>query len=198
VEIRPIEEIVERFRLEDVSPSPAFFDVRKLLHVNGEYIRALPTDEFVRRAAEFLPPGGAPLDALRSLAPLVQERARTLAEVVDLLDFLWLDPPPLDEAAWAKAMRDERAAVALEAARERLADASWDAEGIEAAIRGAGAAAGFVNAEGSVQLAKAQAPVRVALTGRRVGLPLWESILALGRERALARLAEARERVPAA
>ena len=198
VEIRPIEEIVERFRLEDVSPSPAFFDVRKLLHVNGEYIRMLPTDEFVRRAVEFLPPGEEPAAALRSLAPLVQERARTLAEVVELLDFLWLDPPPLDEDAWAKATRDERAAVVLEAARERLAEAPWTPEGVEAAIRDAGAAAGFVNPEGNVQLAKAQAPVRVALTGRRVGPPLWESIVALGRERTLARLAAARERVPAA
>jgi len=195
VEIRPIEEIVERFRLEDVNSSSAYFDTRKLLHINGEYIRALPTDEFVRRAAEFLPPGDAPLEALRALAPLVQERVRTLAEVVEMLDFLWLEEPPLDEDAWRKAARDERAAVVLDTARERLAEASWDTAGAEAAVREAGAAAGFINAEGNVQLAKAQAPVRVAITGRRVGLPLWESIVALGRERTLRRLSEARERV---
>ena len=51
VEIRPLEEIVEQFRLEDVTPSPAFFDVKKLQHINAEYIRALPVDEFLRRRA---------------------------------------------------------------------------------------------------------------------------------------------------
>ena len=64
-------------------------------------------------------------------------------------------------------------------------------------MRGAGEDAGFINPEGQVQLSKAQAPVRIAVTGQRIGLPLWESITALGRERTLERLAAARARVPA-
>jgi glutamyl-tRNA synthetase len=197
VEIRPIEEIIELFRLEDVSPSPAFFDLRKLLHINGEYIRALPVDEFVRRAAEFLPPGEGPLETLRALAPVVQERVRTLAEVPEVLEFLWRDEPELDADAWAKATRDERAAPMLAGTLERLDEAEWDTAGVEAAVRDAGAAAGFVNPEGNVQLSKAQAPVRVALTGQRVGLPLWESIVALGRDRTHERLTAASERLAA-
>jgi glutamyl-tRNA synthetase len=196
-EVRPIEEIVELFRLEDVSPSPAFFDIKKLLSINGDYIRALPEDEFVARAAEFLPPGEGRLETLSALAPVVQERVRTLAEVPEVLEFLWQDEPDVDPDAWAKATKDDRAAPMLAGALERLADAAWDAEGVEAAVREAGAAAGFVNDEGNVQLSKAQAPVRVALTGKRVGLPLWESIVALGRERTQQRLSAAMQRLAA-
>jgi glutamyl-tRNA synthetase len=198
VEIRPIEEIVELFRLESVSPADALFDVRKLTHVNAEYIRALPGDEFVRLAQEFLPAGPEPRAALGTLAPLVQERVRTLAEVPELLEFLWVESPDLDEAAWRKATKDDRGAAMLELAERELAAADWTPAGVEQAIRAAGLAAGFVGDEGAVQLSKAQAPVRVALTGRRVGLPLWESIVTLGRERSLARLAAARARLGAA
>jgi glutamyl-tRNA synthetase len=197
VEIRPIEEIMSLFRLEDVSSSPAFFDVTKLLHINGEYIRALPEDEFVDRAAEFLPPGDAPLETLRALAHVVQERVRTLAEVPEVLEFLWRDEPELDADAWFRATRDNRSASMLSAVLDRLNESGWNVADIEAAVRDAGAAAGFVNAEGNVQLAKAQAPVRVALTGQRVGLPLWESIVALGRERTRKRLNTAFERLAA-
>ena len=197
VEIRPIEEIVELFRIDDVSPSPAFFDEKKLLHINGEYIRALPTEEFIARAAEFLPEGEAPLARLTELAELVQTRIKTLDEVPGMLSFLWEDEPALDEAAWAKTIKDERAQRVLELVQASLADADWTAEAIEAAVRDAGAEAGFIGGEGQVQVGKAQAPVRIAVTGQRVGLPLWESIVTLGRERTLERLAAARNRVSA-
>jgi glutamyl-tRNA synthetase len=195
VEIRPIEEIVELFRLEDVNPSPAFFDMQKLTYVNATYIRQLPPDEFVRLAAEFLPPGDAPQQALLELAPLVQERVKTLAEVPEALEFLWVEQPELDEAAWAKATKDARAAAMLEHVASELSAAEWDAAAVEEALRSAGREAGFVKDDGDVQLSKAQAPVRVAVTGRRVGLPLFESVVALGRDRTLSRIAAARERL---
>jgi glutamyl-tRNA synthetase len=190
IEIRPIEEIVELFRIDDVSPSPAFFDEKKLLHINGEYIRALSTEDFIVRAAEFLPEGEEPLARLRELAPLVQERIKTLDEVPFYLSFLWVDEPELDDAAWKKASKDERAFTVLERVQERFAEADWTPEAVEAAVRGAGEDAGFINPEGQVQLSKAQAPVRIAVTGQRIGLPLWESITALGRERTLERVAK--------
>ena len=68
--------------------------------------------------------------------------------------------------------------------------------GVEEAIRAAGEAAGLVKEDGSVRVAKAQAPVRLAVTGSKAGLPLWEAIVALGREETLRRL-EAVLRVPA-
>jgi glutamyl-tRNA synthetase len=197
VEVRPIEEIVELFRLEDVNPAPAFFDMQKLTYVNATYIRQLPPDEFVRLAAEFLPAGDAPRQALGALAPLVQERVKTLAEVPEALEFLWVEQLALDEAAWAKATKDARAAAMLEHVASELSSAEWEAAAVEQALRSAGREAGFVNDEGDVQLSKAQAPVRVAVTGRRVGLPLFESVVALGRERTLSRIAAARERLSA-
>ena len=196
VEVRPIEEIVALFGLDDVNPSPAFFDVQKLTYVNGEYIRALPVDEFVQLAEEFLPPGEAPRRALETLAPLVQERVRTLTEVPEMLDFLWLEQPELDEAAWAKATKDDRAEAMLAGVARELSEAGWDPDSVEQAVRRAGIEAGFVNDAGEVQLSKAQAPLRVAVTGKRVGLPLWQSVVALGRDRTLERVAAARARLP--
>ncbi len=119
IEIKPIEEMVGEFRLEDVNPAPAFFDQTKLLHINAHYVRELPTDEFVRLAAEFLPPGDAPRRALDQLAALVQERVRTLDEVPGMLEFLWLEEPAIDEGDWGKVSRDGRTGPMLDAALER-------------------------------------------------------------------------------
>ena len=197
VEIRPIEEFIALFRLEDVSPAAAFFDIKKLTSINAQYIRALPTAEFVTAAAEFLPEPAA-RTALEQVAPLVQERVRTLTEVDGFVAFLWRDELEIDEAAWSKALRDPRSVEMLRGAREALEDCEWTLEAVEPGVRGAARRAGFVNADGDVQLSKAQAPVRVAITGRSVGLPLWESIVTLGRDRTLERLARAIERASAA
>jgi glutamyl-tRNA synthetase len=196
VEIRPIEEIVERFRLEDVSPSPAFFDLKKLDHVNGTSIRALPVKEFVDRAAAFLPDLPGAREALEQLAVEVQERVKTLGEVPQHVDFLYLDDITVDDAAWAKATKDPRAAGMLDAAIDELAglaDAgAWTRDRVEQAVHTAAVTAGFVNAEGKPQLSKAQGVVRVPVTGRGQGPPLWESLAALGPRRTLDRLRGAR------
>jgi glutamyl-tRNA synthetase len=193
VEIRPLAEIVDQFRLEDVTPSPAFFDVKKLQHINAEYIRALPTDEFLRRARPFLTRGDDAAAALEPLAALVQERVRLLSEVEPMIAFLLDDEVERDEDAWTKAMVKGRAAPEMLAATisELDALAEWTAAGIRAAVEAAAIHAGLVNDEGQPQLSKAQAPVRVATTGRSVGPPLFESLEALGRERTLTRLRKA-------
>ena len=85
-EILSREELIEEFRLENVKSSPAFFDQQKLASVNAAYFRALSPDEFVARAGEWLNGRWAPI------APLVQERARTLAEVYSMVDFLCTCP----------------------------------------------------------------------------------------------------------
>lgn len=195
VEIRPLDEILERFRLGDVTPSPAFFDTKKLQAFNAEYLRALPTGEFLDRARPFLRPGVEP--ALAPLAELVQERVRLLTEVEPMIAFLLDEPLEIDEDSWTKAMVKGKAAPemldATVAGLESLG--SWSAEEIRAAIEAAAVAAGLVNAEGQAQLSKAQGPVRVATTGRSVGPPLFESLEALGRDRTLDRLRAARERL---
>ncbi len=192
VEIRLIGEMVELFRLEDVNPSPAAFDVKKLEHMNGEYIRALSAEDFEARAASFLPPGDRPWAALHALAPLVQERVKTLADVVEQVDFLYLDAPVIDDAAYAKAVsRVDGAPAALDRLIESLGDGAlpWNPDALHAAIDDVAAAAGFDNPR------KVHAIVRVAVTGRTVGPPLFESLGVLGREPTLTRLRDARSRV---
>jgi glutamyl-tRNA synthetase len=116
-----------------------------------------------------------------------------------MVSFLVVDEPEVDEASWTKAISKGRnVAEMLDATIERieaLPEAAWQPEAVQAAVSEAAIAAGLVNAEGKPQLSKAQGPVRVALTGRTVGLPLWESIVALGRPRTLERLRTTRKAV---
>lgn len=196
VEVRPLAELVELFRLEDVNQSPAFFDVKKLESINGDYIRALPTAEFLARVEPFLTDPERSRPALTALAAEVQTRVRTLAEAEGYVDFLYLDDPVVDEGAWQKALlKDDRAAAMLDATMAGWESCPLEPEALKEAMEAAALAAGYVNAEGGPQLARAQAPVRVALTGRTVGPPLFESVVALGRERTLDRLRKARAKL---
>jgi glutamyl-tRNA synthetase len=207
-EIVPWSVICDEFRLEEVTSSSAFFDEKKLRAFNGEYIRALTVDEFIESTRPWLhgtpvTPGGAPVatppwapadydaKAYAAVAPLAQTRITVLSEIVSYVDFLFLRQPAIDDAAWAKAMKDG-AVDLLEAVVAGYADAPWDAASLKTALEALGA-------ERGLKLGKAQAPVRVAVTGRSVGLPLFESLEALGRDRTLDRLRAALTRLaPAA
>jgi glutamyl-tRNA synthetase len=184
-------EMIEAFRLEDISKSAGFFDVAKLRAFNGDTIRELSLDDFVARAMPFVrrEPWGEQADeqVFRKLAPLVQERVAVLGEVPAMVDFIFLPEPPEDEAAWAKAMK-EGAADILDGTLAAYADVAWEADALKDALLGVGEGLGL-------KLAKTQAPVRVAVTGRTVGPPLFESLEVLGRETTLARIAAARGRL---
>ncbi|HEY3143154.1 MAG TPA: glutamate--tRNA ligase [Acidimicrobiales bacterium] len=197
VEIRPLAEIVEQFRLEDVTQSPAFFDVKKLRHFNAEYIRALDPEAFVERARPFLSHGEATVEVLEPVAELVRDRVRLLTEVEPMVDFLRVDEVAIEDKSWQKDVvkHGERAVAMLDATIERLGTCGWERDAIEAALHAAAAEAGFVNDEGHPQMSKAQAPVRAAVTGRSVGPPLYESLVVLGRDRTLERLRQARARL---
>ena len=193
-EILTIDEMVAEFRLTDVNSSPAFFDERKLLHFNGEYIRALAPDEFVARSLPFLESGpwakeDFDHEAYARLAPLVQERVKTMAEVVAMVDFLFLPEAPIDQKAWDKrVVRGASAPEILAGALEVYASVPWDATSLHEATASLGERHGL-------GLSKAQFPIRVAVTGRDVGPPLFESLVVLGRERSLARLGAAHGRL---
>ncbi|KAB1914360.1 glutamate--tRNA ligase [Micromonospora sp. AMSO31t] len=198
-EIVPWSVIEEEFRLAEVNPSPAFFDEKKLRAFNGDYIRALPVEEFIASCQPWLtgtdtiaPPPWQPAEfdsaAFAAVAPLAQTRIAVLSEIVPNVDFLFLADPLIDEGAWAKAMK-EGAADLLDAAIAAFeALESWDAESLKSTLEAVGA-------ERGLKLGKAQAPVRVAVTGRTVGLPLFESLEVLGRDRTLTRLRAARVRL---
>ena len=134
---------------------------------------------------------------LRPVAELVRDRVRLLTEVEPMVDFLRELQVTIDDDAWQKgvAKLGDRAAAMLDAALAQLEGCAWERDAIEAALKQAALDAGFVNPEGHPQMSKAQAPVRVATTGRTVGPPLYESLAVLGRERTLDRLQKARDRL---
>ena len=185
------------FRLEDVNHSPAFFDVDKLTHINGEYIRAMEAEAFVAACQPWLQGDLAPwpdaafdAEVFARMAPLVQQRVATLGEVPGMVDFLFLDEPEIDKDAWAKAVDDDPLAVTiLTAAIEAYGalTARWTADELHAATEAV--ATGVER-----KLGKAQAPIRVAITGRRVGPPLFEALAVMGPDRVLDRLRTAVDR----
>ena len=191
-EIVPWQQIVDEFRLEDVNHSPAFFDIQKLLAFNGEYIRKMSVDEFVRACGPVLDgPGVAwsPADfddtKFRAMAELVQTRVQVLADVPAMVDFLFLAEPVIDEAAWSKATKDEWSRdVLVEMATACESTVDWTATNLKAALES-------ITESRGLKLGKTQAPVRVAVTGRSVGPPLFESLEVLGRESTLRRLSAA-------
>jgi glutamyl-tRNA synthetase len=119
--------------------------------------------------------------AFEAVAPLAQTRIALLSEIAPYVDFLFLDTPAVDEAAWNKAMGGPGAAELLADVLAAFETAPWEAESLKAAVEAAGT-------ERGLKLGKAQAPVRVAVTGRSIGLPLFESLEVLGRDRTLFRL----------
>jgi len=188
VEIRPWSEIESLFRLEGVNLSPAFFDVRKLGAFNGEYIRMMTADEFAAECARWVPESWD-RGRLSLIAPHVQPRLVTFSDLEGTVDFLF-GPVSMDEASWEKAMTTEFAPALLAATRVSYADLpDWSADALKEALES-------VMEPFELKLGKAQAPVRVAVTGRTVGPPLFESLEALGREESLARIDAAISRLP--
>ncbi|MFJ9418383.1 glutamate--tRNA ligase [Streptomyces sp. NPDC101227] len=184
-----IEDMVAKFDLADVNANPARFDLKKAEAINADHIRMLDEKAFVEACAPWLKAphaNWAPEDfdeaAWQAIAPHAQSRLKVLSEITDNVDFLFLKEPVEDEASWTKAMKGDPVAL-LTTARAKLAGADWTSgpEPLKEAVLAAGE-------EHGLKLGKAQAPVRVAVTGRTVGLPLFESLEILGKERTIARI----------
>jgi glutamyl-tRNA synthetase len=122
------------------------------------------------------------------MAPHIQTRVVTLSEVPGLVDFL-MDEPTIDEASWAKAMHQPWSRAVLAETVAAYATTAWDHESLKAALEAIGA-------RHELKLGKAQAPIRVAVTGRSVGPPLFESLEVLGRDETIRRLDAAVARLP--
>ncbi len=195
-EILSIDEIVERFDLSAVHKGGAVFDRERLEWLNGQWIRRLEPDDLVERLRPFV---AAELaagridwmpsdDDLRVLLPIVSERLPTLGAIGDLVGFLWVrdlevDPATLVPKRWDAATANE----GLVAAREVIADTgavSFEADELEPPLRALAEARGWK--AGDLFMA-----IRVAVTGRTATPPLFDTLVALGRERTLERLARA-------
>ncbi len=193
VEVRPLSEIVQLFDLADVNKAPAFFDIKKLEHINGEYIRQLSATELLNRLQPWLgesapwPAEGFDPDVMAAVVPHIQERLKRLSDIGPLVDWLFVTDVPQETnekeiRQIAKAMAREEVPAVLDAAVEALGSCEWDADSIGLAVREVGDNLG----------AKSQVPVRIAVTGRRVGPPLFEPMAMLSREVAVSRLRAAR------
>ncbi|WP_171904308.1 glutamate--tRNA ligase [Streptomyces abyssalis] len=186
-DIFTLDEMIAAFDIADVNANPARFDLKKCEAINATHLREMPLAEFISACEPWLrapyapwPPEAFDQAAFEELAPLAQTRLTVLSDITANVDFLFLDEPVWDEASWTKAMKPGAEDV-LRTARTRLADADWKAEALKEAVLAAGE-------EHGLKLGKAQAPLRVAVTGRTVGLPLFESLELLGRDRTLARV----------
>jgi glutamyl-tRNA synthetase len=188
-------EMVEAFDVTRVSANPARFDLKKAEAINATHLRALPVEEFVARVTPFLAGAGLVADpptdeqqrVLTAIAPLAQERMVVLSDAVGLIGFLFTDDVELDPAAVAKQLTGADAAEVLDAASAALEGlGEWTTPAIEEALRTA-----LVDGLGR-KPRQAFGPVRVAVSGRTVSPPLYESMELLGRERTLARLTAAR------
>ncbi|HZD87950.1 MAG TPA: glutamate--tRNA ligase family protein [Gaiellaceae bacterium] len=171
------DELVERFSLERVSPSPAQFDYQKLDWMNGVHLRELPPEEFAHRLVLWLGEQGFAWDVelVARAAPLVQEKIAKLSEFPGFAGFLFHDVEP------DPAELDGEAPV-LAAAHAALAQLEpFEAAAIEAALRAVLERLGLKPRQGFQ-------PIRVAVTGSRVSPGLFESIELLGRETTLSRL----------
>jgi glutamyl-tRNA synthetase len=193
-----MDEMVAAFDVTRVSSNTARFDLKKAEAINAAHLRALPVEEFARRVEPYLEAegviAGTPSDDQRALlsaaAPLVQERSVVLSDAARMLRFLFVPEEGFaPEADAAEKNLGTDAAPVLEAALTGLdALPEWSTESIENALKEA-----LVDGLG-LKPRKAFAPVRVAVSGRTVSPPLYESMELLGRERSLARLRAGLER----
>jgi glutamyl-tRNA synthetase len=186
---------VDVFTLEGVNKSNATVNFTeedpfdpKALWLNAEHIKALPIDELAKDLLPFAE--GVSLEKLLQVAPLIQERIKTLKDVSTVADFFFIDQlPPYDSAELIPQKGDlAMAKSALEKSKEVLATAEFNHDALDAALR---------SAAGELKIKPGQMfqPIRVAVCGRKNSPPLFETLVVLGRDACLKRIAEAIEKI---
>jgi glutamyl-tRNA synthetase len=197
-EIMSRQELIDNFSLERIGKTGAIFNREKLEWMNGVYIRSLSPEAFVQRALPFLDRGLPPqvkrpldINYVRQVMPLVQERAKTLADVAELTKFFFVDEldysehPPI-----GKNMDATAAARALEVSRQRLqALETFDGASLEALLRP-------LAGELGLKTGQLFGTLRVASTAEVAAPPLFQTMAVLGKERCLRRIEAARATLP--
>ena len=189
-EVLSRQELIDNFSLERVSRTAAIFNRDKLNWMNGVYIRNLALEDFTQRALPFLDKGlppevkrPLPMEYVRQIMPLIQERAKTLAEVPELMQFFFVDE--LDYAPSlliAKNMSQESTIKALELVKQRLEQLEvFDAESLEAMLRP-------LAVELGLKTGQLFGTLRVAVTGQIAAPPLFQTMAVLGKKRCLRRI----------
>ncbi len=191
-DIFSLDEMVAAFDIKDVNPNPARFDLKKADAINGSQMRLLSTDEITHRALPFLKEAGVVSDPvsdadaqlLELAMPLVAERINKLTEAVDMLAFLFVDEADfaVDPTDAEKLLTEDGLAVVQASYDALSALTTWSTDAIQTALQGK------LIDELGLKPRNAFGPVRVAVTGKRISPPLFESLELLGRERGLSRL----------
>ncbi len=187
-ELFSMQDLIEKFSLEKLSPSPAAVNFSKLDHFNGVYIRALALDELVSRIRPHFISAGfdAGEDQLLAIAPLIQERIRTLDEAVAMAGFFFrehIDPDP--QALLGKKMDAAQSATAARRSHEVIADqSSMDPSALEPALRA-------LAEELQISAGQLFGILRLAVTGQKVSPPLIESMQVIGKQKVLERITKA-------
>ncbi|UCG10828.1 MAG: glutamate--tRNA ligase [Dehalococcoidia bacterium] len=191
------QELVANFSLERVSQTAAIFNQEKLNWMNGVYIRSLSVEDFAERALPFLDKG-LPAEVRRPLAkkyvgeimPLIQERAKTLAEVIGLSQFFFIEDLDYDTSLLISKGMDREAA--LKALAKSLASLNkreaFDAESLEGVLRP-------LAAELGLKTGQLFGTLRVAVTGETAAPPLFQTMAVLGKERCLKRIEAAQNKL---
>jgi len=189
IEIRPVTEIIDKFDLGRVNKAAAFFDLKKLDHFNSTYIQNLATSDFVEQAVPYLrsderwAPDAVDVALVTEFAGDVQQRVATLSEVPQWYDWLFLDTIEIEEKAMNKGLRKaKRADEVLDGVVAAFADCVWEEDVLNETVRAVGDTLGV----------KSAVPVRVAVTGKMGGIPLYGPLVRLGREKTIERLRNAR------
>ena len=184
-EIFDRDELVRYFDLSGINNSPARFSYKRLESMNAHYIRQLEAGDLAQRLVPFLRKNGLEVDAadLVPIVPLIQERLKTLSEAADWIDFFFQEPADYDaNLLVGKKMTVAGSRDALQQARDRLASLpDFEVETIDSALRA-------LADELGVKVGPLLGVVRVAVSGKKVAPPLFETLSILGRERVLARI----------
>ena len=195
-EIFSTEEMTGWFDLDAIGKSPSRFDFKKLENLNGHYMRAAGADELLADFTSFLPHAEnaqglrdwlqdpAHVEMFRAALPGLKERAKTLVELADSAEYLWVQRPlAMDEKAEKLLEADDARKVLADLHGRLSALETWSAEATEAAVR-------TYAEETDLKLGKAAQPLRAALTGRGTSPGIFDVLAVLGREESLARIAD--------
>jgi len=185
-EIISREQAIEWFDLNHVGKSPSRFDFKKLENLNGHYIREADDARLAELASPKLGLSRDQAALLVKAMPELKTRANTVNQLAESARFLFTDRPLEIEDAAAALLTDDARALLAAAHKELAALANWDGASLEAAIR-------EVAESGGVKLGKLAQPLRAALTGRTTSPGIFDVLALLGRDEALARIADQME-----
>jgi glutamyl-tRNA synthetase len=186
-----MKELCELFTVEKVHSSPARFDMKKLEAINGDKIRALTIDEFLKWSLPFLTKAGiitgtdSEIALVKSALPIIQERIVKLDEVPQMLKFLFVKKFAVEAESVSKITDSVSKDILKRSIKELEPLSSWTHENIEAALR-----ASLIEEMG-LKPRIAFTAVRIATTGSTISPPLFESMELLGKDASLARIAAA-------